>query len=109
MFYRYLVQSCQIFKSLIFFKGAKAENRYFAIFILGQTLQGLENTGKDCWNECHSKQGHCAWCGSKGMCCTKKTDWTDKSNGCDGTFGGKTLHECVLKQGKNILLQTKTS
>ena len=31
------------------------------------------------------------------MCCTMKPDWTDMSNGCDGTFGGATKHECVSK------------
>ena len=32
------------------------------------------------------------------MCCKK--GFHDKSNGCDGTFGGKTRHECVLRPGK---------
>ena len=75
--------------------------RYFTLSIL---VQALENSGKDCLNKCHSKQGPCTWCGSRGMCCTKKTDWTDKSNGCDGTIGGKAMHECVLKPSKNILI-----
>ena len=60
----------------------------------------LQNAGKDCWGHCSSRQGPCPWCGTKGMCCTKKPDWTDKSNGCDGTFGGATNHECVLKTGR---------
>ena len=47
-------------------------------------------------SQCGDKQGPCLWCGSDGMCCTKKSDWTDASNGCDGTFGGLTQHECVL-------------
>ena len=62
-------------------------------------LVELENEGKDCWIECHGLQGPCAWCGSKGFCCTKKTDWTDTSNGCDGSFGGETRHECALPSG----------
>ncbi len=37
------------------------------------------------------------------MCCTQKPGWTDTSNGCDGTFGGLTRHECALK-GKSYLL-----
>ena len=55
----------------------------------------LQNTGKDCWYECNSKQGLCSWCGTKGMCCKK--GFLDTSNGCDGTFGGSARHECVLK------------
>ena len=31
------------------------------------------------------------------MCCTIMPGWTDMSNGCDGTFGGATRHECVSK------------
>jgi len=56
----------------------------------------LTNTGKDCWYKCGSKQGPCEWCGTKGMCC--KNGFKDKSNGCDGTFGGLTRHECDLKE-----------
>jgi len=53
--------------------------------------------GEDCWYECGKKQGPCAWCGSEGWCCTQKSGWTDTSNGCDGTFGGVSKHECALK------------
>ena len=58
---------------------------------------GLNNTGTDCWYNCTSRQGPCDFCGEHGMCCTVKTGWTDTSNGCDGSFGGQTGHECVLK------------
>jgi len=54
----------------------------------------LDNLGKDCWKKCDQRQGHCNWCGSEGFCCTSKNGWTDFSNGCDGTFGGSTRHEC---------------
>lgn len=57
-------------------------------------LAEIQNRGKDCWYKCNSKQGPCSWCGSAGMCCKK--GFNDKSNGCDGTFGGSTQHECVL-------------
>jgi len=53
----------------------------------------LKNEGKDCWIGCNSKQGKCSWCGSKGMCCQR--GFHDKSNGCDGSFGGSASHECV--------------
>ena len=61
--------------------------------VLGQ----IENAGMDCLSSCNSRQGACEWCGSMGFCCTKKNGWNDTSNGCDGTFGGETQHECVLK------------
>ena len=61
------------------------------------------NTGLDCWGHCSEQQGPCSWCGCEGMCCTKKPGWTDTSNGCDGTFGGETEHECALKPGKFVL------
>ena len=48
----------------------------------------------DCWRACGGKQGPCTWCGVGGKCCTRKHGWTDTSNGCDGTFGGLTQHEC---------------
>jgi len=48
------------------------------------------------------KQGPCSWCGKEGLCCTKKSSWHDTSNGCDGTFGGLTMHECSLKTSKII-------
>merc|ERR1711936_325906 len=57
----------------------------------------IENEGKGCWDECNAVQGPCEWCGKLGMCCTMKPGWTDTSNGCDGTFGGATSHECALK------------
>merc|ERR1711997_945062 len=72
-----------------------------ALFIVALTCVAtafgaeLQNTGKDCWYKCNSKQGPCSWCGTAGMCCKKGIN--DKSNGCDGTFGGSTHHECVLK------------
>ena len=62
----------------------------------------LKNAGLDCWNHCSDQQGPCSWCGSKGVCCTQKSDWSDTSNGCDGTFGGLTHHECILKPSKQL-------
>ena len=60
-------------------------------------LATLQNEGVDCWLKCGG-QGLCSWCGTRGMCCTKKPGWLDYSNGCDGTFGGPTQHECVLQR-----------
>ena len=68
----------------------------FKLYIYCMPL-GLNNTGTDCWYNCTSRQGPCDFCGEHGMCCTVKTGWTDTSNGCDGSFGGQTGHECVLK------------
>ena len=65
----------------------------FYLFELVDPEVGLLNKGEDCWNHC-SGQGPCSWCGSGGYCCTQKFGWTDVSNGCDGTFGGQTKHEC---------------
>merc|ERR1711902_183271 len=53
----------------------------------------LKNTGTDCWSKCNAIQGRCDWCGTEGFCCRK--NW-DAGNGCDGSFGGKEKHECVL-------------
>ena len=61
--------------------------------------EDLENAGQDCWNHCYGEQGPCSWCGSNGMCCTTKSEWTDTTNGCDGTFGGSAFHACTLKPG----------
>ena len=75
----------------------------------------LANDGEDCWENCIYKQGPCGWCGKEGMCCSQKSDWEvdddyysyelgsywkGHENGCDGTFGGLTRFECVLKQKK---------
>ena len=68
----------------------------YLIYYQTPTLE-LQNTGEDCWHHCDSKQGPCSWCGTRGMCC--KNGWHDISNGCDGTFGGISMHECVLKEG----------
>ena len=54
----------------------------------------------DCLIHCNNRQGPCAWCGSDGMCCTKNPGWLDTSNGCDGTFGGESMHECVQRTRK---------
>ena len=60
---------------------------------------GIKNEGEDCWSSCNKRQGHCPqFCGIKGMCCTKKSGWTDVSNGCNGKFGGSKGHECTLKE-----------
>ena len=64
------------------------------------------NAGKHCYWKCGGKQGPCWWCGKEGMCCSQssKTEFGWRyyevgfENGCDGTFGGKTKHECVLKK-----------
>jgi len=64
----------------------------------------IANAGQDCWSSCGSVQGPCAWCGTKGYCCTKKSGWDDTSNGCDGTFGGAGRHECVLKPGDHLVI-----
>ena len=55
------------------------------------------NTGVYCLHRCGG-QGICEWCGTEGICCRK--GWGDTSNGCDGSFGGLTKHECVLNPGK---------
>ena len=62
----------------------------------------IQNLGKDCWSQCNKKQGPCSWCGAKGRCCTMKSGWTDKSNGCDGYFGGATGHQCAIKPSNNL-------
>merc|ERR1712228_281993 len=69
----------------------------------------LENTDKDCWKHCKKTQGPCSWCGTKGMCCTTKSGWTDTSNGCDGTFGGSKFHTCALKPDNSTTTTTTTS
>ena len=61
-------------------------------------LAEIENEGQDCWEDCNKIQGKCSWCGSMGYCCTKAKDY-EKSNGCDGTFGGDEIHVCALPPG----------
>ena len=56
----------------------------------------IQNEGMNCWKHCQKRQGPCSWCGAQGMCCTQKPGWSDMSNGCDGTFGGRKAHECAL-------------
>ena len=41
------------------------------------------------------------------MCCRK--GWKDKSGGCDGTFGGKNHHNCVLKPRIGMFLNSKAN
>ena len=55
----------------------------------------LRKEGKACWRKCRRKQGPCetGYCGTEDVCC-KKDHW-DKSNGCDGTIGGISRHECT--------------
>ena len=72
--------------------------------IVSQQEPILANAGKDCFDKYHGpcfKQGPCKWCGKKGMCCTQNATY-DIDEYCDGTFGGKRSHECVLKPG-NLL------
>merc|ERR1712066_366954 len=58
----------------------------------------LKNIGQDCWNECGKQQGECDWCGKSGFCCRKaNSKWRDKTNGCDGYFGGDGHHACSEK------------
>ena len=57
----------------------------------------LQNAGQDCYPHCNKEQGLCDWCGADGWCC--RQGWT-AGNGCDGSFGGENMHECVLKPGK---------
>ena len=58
-----------------------------------------KNKGMECWSHCKNQQGPCpSWCGKHGMCCTMNPYWKDKSNGCDGTFGGAWRHECVYNE-----------
>ena len=54
----------------------------------------LQNAGEDCYPHCNREQGLCDWCGADGWCC--RQGWT-VGNGCDGSFGGENMHECVLK------------
>jgi len=62
----------------------------------------LENNNRGCWGECNGKQGPCLFCGAYGMCCTRKAGWTDFSNGCENTFGGKYNHACGLPDDYEI-------
>ena len=77
---------------------------YITLYNLFTIDVEIANAGQDCWFSCGSVQGPCAWCGTKGYCCTKKSGWDDTSNGCDGTFGGAGRHECVLKPGKSFII-----
>ena len=74
------------------------------------TKARIKNTNMDCWNkgQCgwtngpkgHDGQGPCEFCGSEGYCCRKESSsYWDKTNGCDGTIGGESGHQCVAKPG----------
>ena len=65
--------------------------------ILSPKEPQFANDGEYCWVNCNYKQGPCKWCGKEGMCCTQETVRRGFKNGCDGTFGGLTRFECVLK------------
>ena len=72
------------------------------------------NAGKTCWYNCGGEQGKCSWCGSDGWCCRKNGNspyWlpTAQTNGCDGTFGGPTQHQCVLKPCSGLAAGTGKS
>ena len=62
------------------------------------SLSEYVNIGRECLTPCNGNQGSCSYCGTKGMCCTHKSGWTDTSNGCDGSFGGTTTHLCSVKK-----------
>ena len=62
------------------------------------TPQGGAN-GENCWYNCNEMDGPCDWCGDVGLCCRK--EWI--GNGCNGSIGGASQHECVLNPGTNIL------
>ena len=55
---------------------------------------GLENADQDCWYGCNQQQGKCSWCGQNGYCCKDGTP----GNGCDGSFGGVSIHACTLSK-----------
>ena len=59
-------------------------------------LIDIANIGLNCWYKCGEEQGPCDWCGQDGNCCKKGLT----GNGCDGTIGGLTRHECAGKPGK---------
>ena len=52
---------------------------------------------------CNGNQGSCSYCGTKGLCCTHKSGWTDTSNGCDGSFGGTTTHLCSVRKTEGMI------
>ena len=56
-----------------------------------ETAPPVQHEDEDCWVGCGEQQGHCDWCGG-GLCC--RLGWDDRSNGCDGTFGGAEGHVC---------------
>merc|ERR1719205_367778 len=65
----------------------------------------LENGGKECYRECNTQQGKCNWCGPDGWCCRK--DWV--GNGCDGTIGGPSNHQCVLNSKSTGVITNEES
>ena len=52
--------------------------------------QGVINRNQACLADCNGRHGYCPWCGS-GACCRQGF----VANGCGGTNGGSTRHECV--------------
>jgi len=78
--------------------------------IIRNDIVEARNQGMECWNHCHQQQGPCpVWCGKHGMCCTMNPFWNDKSNGCDGTFGGAWRNQCVYGEVKLCMNQIKLS
>ena len=65
----------------------------------------LENAGEECLIGCNQQPGKCGWCGPEGFCCKKGL----QEYRCDGSFGGETRHECVLKPEGNSVGQFKDS
>ena len=57
------------------------------------------NTGVGCLGKCGGKEGPCQWCGPTSMCCTQNPKISKNTNGCDGSFGGLKIHECIGNPG----------
>ena len=72
-------------------------NNELMLMLKLMSLPGVQNEGAGCWSGCGSQQGPCAWCGPNGMCCRKGYN----GDGCDGTVGGDTGHQCVAASNTN--------
>ena len=70
----------------------------------GKKNEGVRHNGEDCWYACTNmnmaNEGRCGYCGTGGMCCKKGS----RKNGCDGSFGGNSRHECVPFTGAGNFL-----
>ena len=75
--------------------------QHVCVAAAGKVMSSFFHPGAECFKSCGGESGPCpAFCGSKGLCCSKGKP--NRDVGCDGSIGGEGPSYTCVQEPKEV-------